>query len=284
MFAVEDMAHLLRYGAAVHTSLIRANPQHSFAHTFAIHLYDSNAIYSMIPKNGCTTMRVSIARANGIISDAADWEWIHLNNDSFRPSLRDLATANYRFTILRCPYGRLVSCFLDKFVKRTPDSAQFITATKNSIDLETLTFRRFCEEIAKPSILRSNMHWRPQVDFLVYATYDDYFCFEAFSSIQPLLNSRIGLKLIDARPLAKHDLSHYKMVHATHSFADTPLAQVEAMLLNGFYPKPESFYDDELYKLIGNTYKSDFELYRWKCPGMGIMSDQLTLDPWFTAV
>ena len=87
------MAHLLRHGASVNTSLLRANPKHNFAHIHAIQIFDSNAIYSMIPKNGCTTMRVSIALANGAIADASQWEWVHLNNDSFRPSLKELALA-----------------------------------------------------------------------------------------------------------------------------------------------------------------------------------------------
>ena len=95
------MAHLLRFGGAVHTSIVRSNQQHIFAHTNALQIYDSSAIYSMIPKNGCTTMRLSIALANGAIADRSDWEWIHLNNDSFRPSFKDLALASYRFTVLR---------------------------------------------------------------------------------------------------------------------------------------------------------------------------------------
>ena len=102
------MAHLLRYGAAVHGSITRSNSQHMFSHTYALLIYDSNAIYSMIPKNGCTTMRLSIALANGAIADRSEWDWIHLNNDSFNPSFKELALASYRFTVLRCPYGRLV--------------------------------------------------------------------------------------------------------------------------------------------------------------------------------
>ena len=39
-----------------------------------------------------------------------------------------------------------------------------------------VTFREFVMGL-RPR-LRSNEHWRPQVDFLVYETYDDYFCVE----------------------------------------------------------------------------------------------------------
>ena len=278
------MAHFLRYGAAAHTSLLRANPQHTFAHTFAILMYDSGAVYSMIPKNGCTTLRLSIACANGVISDLADWEWIHQNNDSFRPSFKDLALASYRFTVLRCPYGRLVSCFLDKIVRRTADASQFVNASKSAGSLGQFTFRGFCAEIAKPQVRRANMHWRPQTDFLVYSDYDDYFCFEDFSRIAPRLRARIGMPLVDARPLARHDSSQFKTVHASHSFADVPLLQLEAMLLNGFYPQPKRFYDDGLAALVADIYADDFTLYRKRCPGMGMFDAQAAGADWMAAV
>lgn len=278
------MAHELRYGTAVHSSIIRANPQHNFAHTHAMLIYDSNAIYSMIPKNGCTTMRVSIAKANGIISGNSNWEWIHQNNDSFRPSFKDLALASYRFTVLRCPYSRLVSCFLDKIVKRTPDAVQFLKAAKTGVELEFLTFRRFCDEIARPAVRASNIHWRSQVDFLVYSDYDDYFCFENFSKIAAQLNARIGFAMIDARPMARHDSSHYTITHGATSYADAPITHLEAMMLNGFYPSPDCFYDDTLRALVAQAYEADFALYRREFPGMGLFEDKAKAGPCVAAV
>lgn len=268
------MAHLLRYGASSLGSIARANPQHNFAHSHALLIYDSNAVYSMIPKNGCTTMRLSIALANGAIADRTEWEWIHQNNDSFRPSFKELALASYRYTVLRCPYGRLVSCYLDKIVKRTPDAQKFLAASKYAGDLDKLTFRQFCEEIVKPAVRISNMHWRPQIDFLVYADYDDYFCFEDFAAIAPVLKSRIGLELIDARPMARHDSSHYKSINASLSFADVELSHLEAMLLNGFYPAPEKFYDKELRQSVYSAYQADFALYERECPGHGLFAQR----------
>lgn len=268
------MAHLLRHGASVNTSLLRANPKHNFAHIHAIQIFDSNAIYSMIPKNGCTTMRVSIALANGAIADASQWEWVHLNNDSFRPSLKELALASYRFTILRCPYARLVSCFLDKIVRRTADAAKF-QAVSGISDLDRLTFRRFCAELAETRVLESNMHWRPQTGFLVYAQYDDYFCFEDFAAIAPQLKQKIGLTIVDARPMAKHDSGQFKLVHATQFFADVELQYIEAMLDSGFFPRPQRFYDQPLREQIDSIYAADFDLYNRHFPGKGLLAGQV---------
>jgi Sulfotransferase family len=256
------MAHLLRYSGVVHGSITRANPQHNFAHTHAVHIYDNDAVYTMIPKNGCTSLRVSIAIKNGMIQNESQWGWIHNNNDSFRPSLRELATAKYRFTILRCPYSRLVSCFLDKILKRTPDAWQFHAMAGGGFSLEKLTFRSFCKELAKPQVRMANIHWRPQIDFLVYADYDDVFCFEDFGVIAPRLEQKIGLKLVDARSIAKHDSSHYKTLPVEKSFADTELWQIESIMMSGLRPDARSLFDSELKNLVAATYAQDFKLYR----------------------
>ncbi|MCB1434545.1 MAG: sulfotransferase family 2 domain-containing protein [Alphaproteobacteria bacterium] len=264
------MAHLLRYGASDLTSLIRGNTQHNYAHKHAFHIYDTNSVYSMVPKNGCTSLRVSIALQNGAIADESQWAWIHNNNDTFRPSLRELALARYRFTILRCPYSRLVSCFLDKILKRTQDAWQFHAATGMAVGLERLTFRRFCTELMKPQIRTVNLHWRPQIDFLVYDDYDDVFCFESFDEIIPALKKRAGLTVVDARPLARHDSSHYKVLPLAKPFADTELWQVEQLQMSGMRPDPRSFFDDELKAMIAAAYADDFRLYLEHFPGQSL--------------
>lgn len=267
------MAHLLRYGTAVSTSILRQNPQHNFAHLHAMQIYDSNAVYSMIPKNGCTTLRLSIAMANGVIADLKQWEWIHANNDSFKPSLKDLALADYRFTVLRDPFTRLVSCFLDKIVKGGADAARFIEAACCANGLDGLTFRQFCHGLTKPGVLTANIHWRPQVHFLVYADYDDYFCLEDFGRVAPLLKAVIGLDVIDARPLARHDTSRHKATSPAMRFADVPVSQIAALLESGTAPRPETFYDAELIGLVRKTYAKDFALYRDRFPRFGLFRD-----------
>ena len=233
-------------------------------------IYDSSAIYSMIPKNGCTTMRLSIALKNGAIADQSQWNWVHHNNDSFRPTMRELALASYRFTILRCPYGRLVSCFLDKIVKRTPEAWQFQAAAAGVPDPGRLTFRKFCTEIVRPPIKTLNIHWRPQVDFLVYDGYDDIYCFENFRDIPARLTARTGMTVVDARPFAKHDSSQLKPLPGDASFADTEVWQIESILMGGHCPAPQHFFDSELKDMIAKAYAADFSLYRQNFPGWGL--------------
>lgn len=237
-------------------------------------IYGPNAVYSMIPKNGCSTLRLSIALANGAIDNLVHWRWIHQNNETFRPTLRELATASFTFGFLRCPYRRLVSCFLDKFVSRRPDAWQFHEAAGMSGDLARLTFRGFCAELAKPQVRHANAHWRPQVDFLVYKNYDQLFCVEDFEAAAQVLERKIGLKIVDSRPLVRHDASQYRILPPAKSFADTEIWQIEAMMISGLRPDPASFFDSDLLELVAAAYFEDFRLYRCLFRDKGLFSQR----------
>ena len=45
------------------------NAEHAFAERHALNVYKSNSIYSFIPKNACSTLRLSLAVANGVVTD-----------------------------------------------------------------------------------------------------------------------------------------------------------------------------------------------------------------------
>lgn len=266
------MGRALRYASGGALTLA-SNGQHRLAHDHSLMVYNAHAVYSMIPKNACSSLRVSVALANGTIDDLRDWRWIHNNNSTFKPSLGELATARYRFAFLRCPYSRLVSCFLDKFVSRRPDAWEFHELTGETVDLPRLTFRHFCSEMAKPHIKHTNIHWRPQVDFLVYKEYDDLFCVEDFDAAARQLDHRIGLKLVDSRPFVRHDTSRHKTLPISKNFADTELWQIEAILMNGMRPHSASFYDDELRETVLAAFAEDQRLFQQLFHGKGLFDE-----------
>jgi hypothetical protein len=105
----------LRFPKRRHVALAK-NAAHQFAARHALSIYGARAIYSFIPKNGCSTLRFSVACANGCIDGPSDIDWIHSNNLTFSATLHELVTAQYTFTVLRCPYSRLASVYLDKIV------------------------------------------------------------------------------------------------------------------------------------------------------------------------
>lgn len=251
----------LRYAAASNAPLLRGDGPHDFAQSSATSIYRSKAVYSRIPKNACSTLRLSIAVENGAIEDERQFLWIHNNNDTFKATLGELATAEYTFAVLRCPYARLASCYLDKIVTRRPDAWHFHDLIKEAIHPANLTFRRFCQYVCKDCMITANVHWRPQSDFLVYKDYDDYFCVENFEAAKATLARRIGLKLIDARPLTKHATNRFMYMRPGTCHADMEAWQVEGLMRSGTCPHPASLYDAELRTLVAEAYKRDFVLY-----------------------
>ena len=256
------MPRLLRYSRQSYDSL-KANRRHQFAQRHALNIYATDAVYSFIPKNACSTMRTSLAIANGCIRDVSDFNWIHQNNDTFTASLSDLAKARYTFTLLRCPFSRLLSVYLDKFLNRNPVAWRYIDLHKRSIDFEDITFEFFVRSMCRKHIRNGDIHWAPQISFLVYENYDDYFAFEEFPRLVKALHSKIGLDVVDARPLTKHGRGGYRRLARNAPFRRSPTELFEAKQA-GFLPTIRSMYSDELVDCVSRAYKSDLALYRKK--------------------
>lgn len=249
---------LLRHVPGTLTALDQNQP-HKHAANFALTHFASGAVYSFIPKNACSTMRVSLAIANGCIAGPEDFAWIHNNNGTFRADLQALATASYTFAILRCPYRRLASTFFDKIVGRTPEFWGLHRAHGDQLDPDNLTFRAFVEAIKLPGFFKLNIHWRPQVDFLVYETYDDLFRMEDFTAVAPRLRDRIGLDIVDARPLTAHGTDGLTRVDG--DYADIPTHILLEMRRRGEIPAYEALYDPDIVSKVAKLYKKDLNFY-----------------------
>ncbi|MDD2723161.1 MAG: sulfotransferase family 2 domain-containing protein [Methylovulum sp.] len=237
------------------------NHQHQFAQSQALRIYRSNSIYSFIPKNACTTMRLSLAIANGCIKSEADFKWIRHNSNTFTTDLPSLIQADYTFVILRCPFARVASAYLDKIVQMKPLALKLYNTINKAVEIENMSFRCFVNSITQANVLRSDTHWRPQTDFLVYEEYDDYFNLETFATAKSKIESNALIKIFDARKPYNHSLSHYALVNDGH-FADTLPGTILAMMKSGQVPTPSALYDDELATKVYETYKDDIALYK----------------------
>ena len=250
---------LLLYASESYVSL-NQNSTHKFAMHQALKIYKSNTIYTFIPKNACTTMRVSLAMANKCIGTLKDFNWIHKNNATFCANLSDLVCAEYTFVILRSPLLRLASVYLDKIVDRTGVAWHLYDIAQRKIDLASLTFREFVDIVTKDDYVRSDLHWRPQVDFLVYEKYDDYFTLENFSKAIPIIELKAKITIYDARNLTKHGTDQYSMLNDT-CYADMTAEEIYQMKKNGIIPSHQSLYDKKLEEQVKLAYKEDMILY-----------------------
>jgi len=249
---------LLRHARGDIAPLAR-NKAHRFAADHALAVYGSGAVYSFVPKNACSTLRLSLAIANGAIAGPQDWTWIHHNNATFRADLRDLARARFTFVVLRCPHARLASVFLDKIVGRRPEFWTLHRLHHDRPDPETLTFRDFVTLLETGKSLKADIHWRPQADFLVYEDYDAWIALEDFAAAVPLLTARAGLTIADARPLTGHGTDRLDSVSG--DFADTPLWQLAEMRRAGRVPNHGALYDPGLAARVAALYQADMRIY-----------------------
>ena len=259
---------LLRYPRKRHLRLEHNQP-HNLAAEHALMHFASGAVFSFIPKNACTTLRYSLALANGMISGPDDFHWIHSNNQTFNPSLRELVTAPYTGIILRCPHARLASVFLDKIVTRTRDAWTFSEIDRTSFDLENGTFRQFATLMQNPVYRNCNIHFRHQMDFAVYEQYDSWFTLSDFAELEATIKERTGLVLQDTRALMKHSTERFDLIDG--DFADTPLFEISEMKSRGKLPSHTSLYNSEIVDIVRKAYTSDFVMYDRNIGKSGLM-------------
>jgi hypothetical protein len=233
-------------------SSISENLNYNFSKNYCLSIYAIDAIYSFIPKNACSSIRFSVAVANGFLSDLNDIDWIHNNNTTFISTAREICRAKYTFVILRCPFRRLISTFFNKFVDK---DFQLNDETGKPLDI---SFSDFVYEINSQNKESMNEHWRPQSDFLHYEVYDDYFCLENFTYAINRLSEK-GLNVIDTRKYLKHDKSGFSTI--VSDFSSTPISKLQKLKKNNNVPKEEKFYTKETYKIVSKIYEEDIELY-----------------------
>ena len=254
------MVRFLKY-SAVNYGALKQNKKHNFAQNHSLHIYKSNSIYSFIPKNACSTMRTSIAYANGCINSPKDFNWIHKNNHTFNPNLSDLIRADYTFVVLRCPYTRLASVYLDKFVSKYPPAWNFYDLIDRKIELDNLSFIDFVDSLQKKVVQAGDIHWQPQVDFLVYQKYDDYFCLENFSEAVTTLKSKINLSIIDARNLTNHGTDKFELIE-DRDFSEVKSSDIFRLQQDGYCPSPQSLYSGDIVAKVQKLYHNDIEFYK----------------------
>lgn len=254
---------MFNFSASILNNL-NQNTQHQFCMSYAMQVFSSNAIYSFIPKNGCSTLRLSVAIANGCISGVEQGHWIHANNQTFKPTLKDAATANYKFVVLRCPFRRLASVFLDKFVAKEPEAWQYRDLLKREVNLDDLTFEQFVKSLAVPPMKGANIHWKPQNLFLLHKEYDDYFALEHFDKATTTLKEKIDFDVVDARSLTGHGTDKFEMLN-DDNFSRTSAFDIAVLKRAGKCPSHKALYTEELIQLVKKLYADDIALYSKYC-------------------
>lgn len=261
----------LRYAKQVVGGL-HLNERHGFARRYALHLFPSNAVYTFIPKNGCSTLRFSLAVANGYLDPSSDPHWIHHNINGISPLFKlndgELATAPHSFVVLRCPYRRMVSAFLDKAVDMKVPAQRLCKTIWPDIDtkekmvaaLSQMTFTTFVESVCSLPREQLDEHFRPQVDFLVLENYTHWFCLENFEAMESRLKSDWQFTLYDTRDRLRHDTHRHTPVEG--DFSQATVAHLKPLKNAHKIPAPSHLYKPHTRQLIAEYFDEDIQLYQ----------------------
>lgn len=258
-------------------SNLKSNQDHEFAIKHTLCHYKSNAVCTWIPKNGCSNLRYSVSKENGAISSIDEIEWIHRNNDCFNANTKEALQADYTFIILRNPFKRLLSFFLDKLChpqeEQTEGSYQHAQETFSfSENNSFLDFINYIWE--NPNSIYNDEHTRPQCDFLLYRQYDDYFALEGIDAANLRIYEMTGIKIDDIRD--KNSIFTSKGREYSQEITSTTQAnKIKVSLDNNKVPFAENMYSNEMLKKVSTLYLQDILLY---CNE--IESDIPELDYW----
>lgn len=251
---------LLRYAAQARRPLPEADA-HGFAARHALVHWSSRTVLSYIPKNACTMLRFAFAQANGFVQNVEDYRWVHTGTENLRADLRDLATADNTFVVLRCPHARLASNYLEKIARRqSPLIWRFQMFHNRSFDPDTLTFRQYVALLHQPGSLRFDHHWRPQTDFLVYAEYDHWIALENLANAKQDLADRLGIDLVDLRKHTKHGTDRFEKMQVG-DFSDAPAHEIRDIMRRGQGLGHSQLYTSDLIADVTRLYSQDVAMY-----------------------
>ena len=204
-----------------------------------------HAVFVEVPKAGCTVVKRVLQMAED--PAAANVESVHDRSTSplgrvFRSGidvdeLFGPTSDWFRFTFVRNPYSRALSCYLEKVVglswlseKRLP-----LLGLEQG---EEVSFRRFLEILdSDPSIREADIHWTPQATLLGLGrvSYDYIGRFESFSQDLTRVMHRLGIEV-------GADLVGRRTTHEV-----------------GANSRILEYYDDACVDLVRSVYREDFE-------------------------
>ena len=215
-------------------------------------------IYASVPKAGCTTVQLTLANEyaqhQGIKAlsnphGPHKTEYFILFKDPDREPLSTLLEKRFLFSIVRNPYSRLLSAYLDKIVNKTKEYERFVRIhglPKGS----DVSFPTFVERVSQETADEMDQHWAHQHRVIAWEVFRyDYLGFqETFNDDLRYCLSRGDFSDAAINPFLHHSQS-----------ASNKLAK---------------FYTNELRDLVFTKFRRDFELFGYSEDITDILPDR----------
>ena len=226
-------------------------------------------VYCSIPKNACTVFK------NFIVDNSdskEEFDKLSQNIHQFLATKKTnilsltscLESPDYfKFLILRNPFARLASAYLDKFAKHLfPESfaRDVIREVQQFLGVEvnikkSITFAQFIKYLARTKDRDLNDHWRPQSNFLGSVKFDLVGQFENLDVVFNLLQKKYSIsirKKVSAHMTNYKDFSNNLEFHQIYPYK---LRTLDAM------PTAWNLYNSELEAIVRERYAKDIEIY-----------------------
>ena len=229
------------------------------------HLIDSanKVIYCVVAKNACSTMKFQfLRRLSEDRGYSFDPEGVNRNVHrlAISHSMRDLPKTMdeyYTFCIVRHPIERLVSAFLEKFV-RLPDFVPFgreLLKGRYSGSKDDLRFVDFISAIMSSPLNELNEHWMPQADHLIDGVQYDLIEMRSIARHPKLTDLYTDLSS-NIRP---HTTSYGEVSVNASAMTSRELNKFKAK--NGYYPKWTAFKTEDVDRMIAPAFDRDLPLW-----------------------
>ncbi len=248
--------------------------------------FNQNVCYLPIPKAACSVLKATVV-LNGDLAKAyrESGKTIHdFVGSAHRPALLGRPRP-FCFTVVRDPLSRLLSAYLNKFVRdvdrgRDPKLTAEINRTVRRAQrklgiardpVRSISFEEFVHYLAGADDLDMDPHWQPQICLTGTdrSQFDHVGVFDRLDDTLALLHSRFGY-------LPQRDLSAHIRFPAGHVTRYDPtqtvarpfqlLPPVLRQMKKGL-PPAAGFYTEALANMVRTRYAADVALHRWASDG-----------------
>lgn len=225
---------------------------------------------TLIPKNASSLIKAAFAWYDALPSAfdemvANAFSDVHVRFDGLLTvkNIYDLDAATKSLVVLRCPYRRAASAFLDKFVAAPEEAIVRGIVKTTGKNVADITFQDFVYALVMSPDYWLDTHFRSQSSYISLDDYDHYFCVEDHQPLSAFLDSEFGEAIAELKKAAPEGINREQLprVPVDGAWKMTARDLTELRRSNGVAPQYRSLYTDALISDLFKRYRDDIEMY-----------------------
>ncbi len=170
----------------------------------------------------------------------------------------------YRITVIRDPFSRLVSGYIDMMNSLIVGRMSEIEGIKINTDPEKMTFSDFVEILNHSNLYKCDPHLRLQSSndcWQLNLTLDKIIILDQLNdgllSVNKHLKCSANIKKLYAKPKTE-----YQGIKNLHTLAFKDISDMAKSRIPTTFPEYQQFYNDELREMVKSIYSEDFILFQ----------------------